>query len=526
MIMSVHLTLFYLVGVAATLIISGGVYFFSHKKQHEVSRWFLWLLIVASGYIFFAQYFKYQSLHMYADFGHWMQVLQSISAKGWPEVLSHEFIFPGTLNYFAAHFVPFIYIFAGVFKLVTRPETLIVLNFVFMLSSAIPLYKLAVIQGGSRRFGLFMAVLLLWYPTFQYITMYEFEMLRFSIPILLWMLYFWEKQNIKWYFLFILAAILVREEVGLTVAMFGVYLFLFAKARKIGFATFVAGLASFLIIFRIVMPAFSNAVQFEHIGSGIAPQFGNTLTEVVYGVIRHPIEFLSTVLQPMKIGNVVMLLIPFLFLPLLAPAALVGALFNLGIGLLSSSYVHSSYMLYYISPSIPFIFYALLKAWPKVTARFNSVAALQAVLAAVLVSNVFFGPSPISLQFWFKNIRPAPFRTQDFHWSAYRVTAHHQKVEKFVRLIPDNAIISAPQFLYPRLYKKRGTLVFPAIASKDERWHAEYALLDITNNGLKSQSPAFVSEEDMVVVRNNQEWKQVAKEDGYELYRRMEPNSE
>jgi len=542
--------IFYFIGILATLLISGGVYFFSGRRQYKISMAVVWIFIAASGYLLLAQLFKYKALHMYVDFAHWLQVLQSISAKGWPEVLSHEFIFPGTLNYFAAHFVPFIYVFALPFKLIPRPETLLVLNVALMLSSAIPLYFLAKRMQGSTLFALTVAAFLLWYPTFQYITLYEFEMLRFSIPILLWMLYFWESKKIKWYFVFAFAAILVREEVGLTVAMFGLYLLLFQKRRLPGLATFLMGLISFLVIFKFVMPAFSNAAQFEHIGAGIAPQFGNTLTGVVYGIIRHPSEFFSTILHPVKLANVGMLFIPLLFVPFVAPTALLGALANIGIGLLSSSFIHSSYMLYYIAPSIPFIFYALLKAWPKVVRYMASwkgnerridtnstnrefvirnisehsifvshSALMNTLLSAVLVSNIFFGPSPLSLQFWFKNIQPAPFRTQDFHWSVYRVTDHHKKVEKFVRMIPDDAIVSAQEFLQPRLFKKRGAMPFPQIISKDGQYQASYVFVDRTNNNLKPESPAYMSEEEIDAVVKNGKWEFIAEKDGYELYK-------
>lgn len=520
--MNTSLVVFYILGALATLGVSALALRWSMRRNTVVSMTILYALIFGSAYLFFAQYLKYASLHMYVDFAHWLQVLQGIVTKGWPEIVSHEIIRIGTLNYFSVHFVPLIYLLAIPFKLIPRPETIIVLNVALMLSAAIPLYKLAYRIQADKRFALFMCALLLWYPTFQYITMYEFEMLRFSIPVLLWMLYFWEKQSIKWYFLFVLAAILVREEVGLTVAMFGLYLVLFEKKRRIGAVTLIAGLVSFVVIFKELMPVFSNTSQFEHVGAGIAPQFGNTLTGVILGILRHPFAFLGTVLHPIKLANVGMLFLPLLFLPLAAPAALLGMVANIGIGLLSSSFIHSSYMLYYISPSIPFIFYAFIKAWPKITARFGTHSAMVAVLTGMIVANIFFGPSPISLQFWFKHIRPAPFKTQDFHYSAYVPNAHHSRLTPFIDLIPRHAIVSTQQFLAPRLFHTRGIMVFPQLKTKDGRYEAEYVLLDTTNNNLYSQSPAYITREEMAVVQSSQEWKLIVSEDGYELYKRSE----
>lgn len=525
--MDISLIVFYSIDILAIGVVSVVAYALAARYRWTLPQKLLYALISASVYLFFAQYLKYKSLHIYVDFSHWLQLLHTIVTTGRPEALNQAFIVPGTLNYLSVHFVPLIYVFAFFFRLASRPETLLFLNVAFMLSAAIPLYKLAVFVNGSKRFALLLAVVFLWYPTFQYITLYEFEMLRFSIPILLWMLYFFETRRVVPYLFFVVLAIFVREEVGLTVAMFGLYAWIFQKRWREGFVAIMLGLSGFFLITSVVMPALRSG-EYTHVAAGVFSQFGSTPLKILGGVITQPFLVAQTVFNTIKFANIFMLFLPLLFVPLFTPTALIGALANIGIGFVSDSLVHSSYMLYYVAPSVPFIFYAFLKAWP----RFISLsfwerggvraegAIMHALLAGIIVSNIFFGPSPISLQFWFRTIQPAPFRTQDFHWSVYRVTNHHRKVEEFVRMIPDEAIVSAPQFLHPRLYKKRGTMIFPNLESKDKKWKADYVLLNTTNNDLKSESPAFISAESMAMVMASEEWQQVAAENGYALYRR------
>lgn len=526
--MSGTLFTFYSIGISATLLISWVVYFFSRQSRRKVHAWVLWVCIVAIGYIFFAQILKYATLSMYADLSHWLGILQSIVKTGKPLSFAQEFVVPGTLNYLSAHFVPIIYLFALPFKLIPRPETLLVFNVLFMLSSAVPLYKLALCVQKNKYFALLITVLLLWYPTFQYIALYEFEMLRFSIPILLWMLYFWEKRKIGPYFLFAVLAILVREEVGLTVAMFGAYLLWKERQRKIGIATILLGLGAFLVITQWGMPAFRSG-EFIHIAAYWFSQFGNTPIEILKGIIIHPLLLAKSVFNPIKLANIGMLFVPLLFLPLAAPAVLIIIIANIGVGLLSGAPEHTSYMLYYISPSVPFIFYALLKAWPKITARFNAQAVMNAMFVGIIISNIFFGPSPISLQFWSKDLRPAPFRTQNFHWSAYQVTDHHKKVNKFVDLIPDDAIVSAEQSLTPRLFQKKGTMIFPQLETGDGKYKADYVFIDKTNpmktgiatvsgsyDGLR-QNPQMYYD---LVEKDPLQWELIKTDDGYELYKR------
>ncbi len=528
------LIFYYLTGIVLVLGISFITYFLFAHYNLRLSAWVLYLFPICSVYLFFAQLLKYRSLHFYVDFSHWAQLLYSIITSWKPCSLSVELSVPGTMNYLSVHFVPLIYVLAIPFKVWPLNETIIILNFLLMISAAIPMYKLALTCQGDKRFALFMAVLLLWYPTFQYLVLYEFEMLRFSIPIILWMLYFWQKKNMKYYYLFVLLAVLVREELGLTIMMFGIYLVLAERQRRTGLITALMGLGAFIVITQMIMPALRGGDGYQHVAMHSFSTFGNSVGEIIINVIKNPLLVLKTIFQPIKLANVFMFFLPLLFIPFLSPAILIAILANFGVGLLSESITHISYMLSYISPSIPFIFYAFIKGWPRFLAmteaiikkkfrisRFANInsAAMAMVLSGLLVTNVFFGPSPISLQFWFKDLRPAPFRTQDFHYSAYNITDHHRTFDEFCDFIPESAIVSAPQFLHPRLFKKRGAMVFPLLESADGSVKAQYVLIDKTNNGLKRESPAYLNQHDFdVLEKDTESWKLVKSEDGYYLY--------
>ena len=514
--------------------ISFVAYFVFDHFKFKLPIWTLCLLSICSVYMFFAQLFKYRSLHFYVDFTHWAQLLHSIATTGKPWCLNQELYVPGTLNYLSVHFVPLVYIFAIPFKVWPYAETIIVLNFLLMMSAAIPLYKLAIDHNQNKRFALFSVVLFLWYPTFQYIVLYEFEMLRFSIPIILWMLYFWRKKNATGYYFCVLLAVLVREEVGLTIMMFGIYLILAEKQRRKGLITALIGLGAFVAITQIIMPALRGSGGYHHIAMYSFRDFGTSMGEIIINIIKNPLFVMKTILQPTKLANLFMLFLPLLFIPFLAPAILIAILANFGVGLLSTSITHISFMLYYLSPSIPFIFYAFIIGWSKLLDLLRTTpirgdhtrqadtldsAAMSAALSAILIVNIFFGPSPVSLQFWFKDLRPAPFRTQDFYYSVYKVTDHHRTSAKLVNLIPDSTIVSAPHFLHPRLFKKRGAMVYPQLKSPGGAVKAQYVLFDKTNNGLKRESPAYLNQNEFdLIEKDSKHWKLVKSEDGYYLY--------
>lgn len=545
--MNGNLYAYYMIGVSAILSVNVLILFVIPRYRPNIrcSPLVSYSVILATGYLFVLQYLKYQSLGFYADFSHWGEVISNIADTGQPFSQSVQFQYPDSLNYLSIHFTPLVYIFAVPFRFFSYSETILLLNFVLMISAAIPLYKLAMIHSQDRRFGLFMIILLFWFPTFQYIVLYEFEMLRFSIPILLWMLYFWKQRRLSLYFVSVAIAVLVREDVSLTITMFGLYLLLARKGKWIGVATAAVGLAAFFVITQVIMPSLSASEDHQHIATTLFSPFGDSSIEIVKGIIRQPGLVLKTVLNPVKLANIFMYLLPLLFVPCLSLGILLATCANIGVALLSKSVTHSSYFLYYLSPSIPFIFYAFITAWPKMLSMLKRIsgrwgangevhsAAMLMVLSSCLISNIFFGPSPVSLQFWFRELRPAPFRTHDYHYSAYRITDHHKKVEGFCSLIPDSAVVSAEQFLCPRLFKKNGIMIFPQLESVDGKTKADYVFIDKQNPtktgtaivpgsycGLRENPQAYYD----TVEKYPDRWELVRSDDGYYLYRRIKSN--
>tara|TARA_B100001123_G_scaffold433304_1_gene557788 strand:- start:121 stop:1179 length:1059 start_codon:yes stop_codon:yes gene_type:complete len=349
------------------------------------------------------------------------------------------------------------------------------------------------------------------------------------------MLYFWEKKSLKLFFLFVLLATLVREEVGLTITMFGCYMILSEKRYRLGLATALVGLTVFGIITQVIMPLLRAAPEYKHIAANSFSTFGSTISEISFSIITHPVLVLKTIIHPIKLANIFMMLIPLLFIPLLAPLVLICTIANIGVLLLSNSLTHSSYMLFYISPSIPFVFYAFIKGWPKfidIIGRFTAKmrgekhenrasVAMAMVISGLFIANIFFGPSLISLQFWFPDLRPAPFRTQNFHYSAYSIKKHHLNAFDFLKYIPESGVISAPQYLHPILYKKKVAMVFPKLISDDGIIKAGYVFLDKTNNGLKPHSPAYITQKEInTIERDKINWELLHSEDGYFLFKR------
>jgi len=186
-----------------------------------------------------------------------------------------------------------------------------------------------------------------------------------------------------------------------------------------------------------------------------------------------------------------MYLLPFSFAPIFGIKILAIALPSVFFLAFSSSVTHSSYFLYYVSPILVTVVWATVYGIPKIDGILNNCMYKRnflksknkatnekiafAILCGSLACSIYFGPSPISIQFWNKDFSLAPFRTNTFHISRYQPTDRDDTIRKIAQLIPENASVSAEQFLLQEVYKSKSIYVFPWIEG------VEYIFFDKKN---------------------------------------------
>ncbi len=109
------------------------------------------------------------------------------------------------------------------------PFVLLFLQTVALAIGAYPVYRIAEYFlkkiPHKNTWALVMAGVYLLNPVVQNSNLFEFHMLVFAVPLLLWTGYFFLKKQIVLFLFFALASLLVREDVSLVVSMFGVLYF-------------------------------------------------------------------------------------------------------------------------------------------------------------------------------------------------------------------------------------------------------------------------------------------------------------
>jgi uncharacterized membrane protein len=111
------------------------------------------------------------------------------------------------------------------------------------------------------------------------------------------------------------ALLLVKEDMGLLVAGYGLYLLL-TRRRWTGLAFVAGGVAATWLASRVLIPAFGGSANFYWAYG----QFGRTVAGAALNVVTHPLHALHVLVTPsVKLRTMIGLLVPLGFLPLASP---------------------------------------------------------------------------------------------------------------------------------------------------------------------------------------------------------------
>lgn len=436
---------------------------------------------------------------------------------------------PGSGNWLSVHFTPIAYFFAILFKYFPSFHAINWAHTIILSLSPVILYQLAKPRIGSFS-ALCISIALLLNPTFQYITLHEFGYLRFILPIGIFALgLILATDSAVTILLACLSILLIREDTAFFVFGIGLYLLFVQRKRSIGAFVAVFSVLYLIVIIQFVMPVFRDAGNYAHVAAGSFSDFGTTVPDIIGNIFQQPLKFLAHLFHPYKSANYFMLLLPFSFIPLFSITILLIAMPTAMLLSFGSGITFSSYFLYYVSPILVAMTWAAvigmknIVRWVNRKERLRDILARRSpitvervafsVLCGAVACSVYFGPSPLSIQFWNKDFSLAPFRTYTFYRDRYRPTSHDAAMRKVARLIPDDASISTEQVLLHDVYRCKSIYVFPNIEK------ADYVLID-----KKNPRKAYISDNPQryydLVEKRPDIFELIKSEDGVQLYLR------
>jgi len=431
---------------------------------------------------------------------------------------------PYAIDYIGDHFSPILYLVAPIYALYQDARTLLVLQSFFLAAAAIPIYLLTLNKTRSALLGVTLAAGYLLYPALHGVNLRDFHQIALVCVLLLTALYFLEIERDIPFLIVLGLALIVKEEVALTVAAIGAYIFLAKRRYRLGAALALIGLAYFAVVTGWLMPHLGGKPQIDtRFGSIIAPGTQGA-AGVAWTLFTNPIYTIMSILgNQQKLIFLFQMFLPVLFLPLLAPAlAWIPALPALGVLLLTSAYTQYNITYHYAAHLIPFIFFLAImgaarfldmprgataeskdasSAPVRARPRPRTVALAASLLVASLAMSYQFGHivSKQGLDF----PRPDP---------------HAAVVQSFMRQMPRDAVVSTMSDIATHLTARRTIYLFPDVAD------AEYLLLDTDpranywpHEGLKARERSI---RDMLPQIQSGQFGLIRSEDGVMLFKR------
>jgi uncharacterized membrane protein len=357
------------------------------------------------------------------------------------------------INYIGDHFSPIFYLVAPIYAIYQHAETLLILQSVALGIGAIPVFLLARRKIGSISLAVALSAAYLLYPALHGVNTFDFHQIALVTPLLLFSLYFLETGRDKLFLAALVLALLVKEEVALSVAAIGLYVALVKGRGRLGYAIAAVGLAYFLAVTQVVMPALGGVPQINRFAGMMAPG-SEGLAAVAKTLLTNPFYTAVFVFSNQdRLVYLVQLLLPVLFLPLLAGGAWIAALPAISVALLTSAETQFSISYQYSAIIIPFIFFlAVLGVRALSPSRFSLLrtALAASVLVAGLAMNYSYG--------WIfsKQSPEIPEQTQ-----------HAADVAACLRDVPQSVSVSTTSDLLPHVSGRKDIYLFPIVNGAD-----------------------------------------------------------
>ncbi len=251
-------------------------------------------------------------------------------------------------------------------------------------------------------------------------------------------------------------ALIVKEDVSLTVAAIGAYVFLGKRRYWLGAALAVAGLTYFAVVTGWLMPKLGGTPQIDTRFGGYIAAGTRGTAGVAWTLFTNPIFTLVWILgNPEKLLFLAQLFLPVLALPVLAPAAAwLPALPALAVLLMTSAHTQYDITYHYSAHLIPSLFFLAALG----LGRFRRAAAVALAAGLLMVSLIMsYQYGQIVTRQGVKIAAPSK---------------HDTVVESFITQIPREASVSTMSNIAPHLTARKTIYLFPDVAD------AEYLLLD------------------------------------------------
>ncbi len=393
---------------------------------------------------------------------------------------------------------------------------LLVVQAVAVAAGAIPAFLLGRLWLRDDRLAVAGALMWLLYAPIQWAVVTDLHAVTLAAPLL--MLAIWAAETRRNWVLGVslFLALMGKEQVGLAVAILGVWIIVRQRRWITGAVVSVTALAWTAVSVLFIIPAAGSGLPepFEQRFG----RFGDSPSDALVGALANPLEVVTTIGSYPRLSYLAALLLPLLLLPLFAPLLAAAALPDLMLNMLADWWPNHSIEFHYAAIPSPFLVAAAMLGLAGLRARTRpgwlvrllrpAGAVAVALIAASALGTVLTGPLPF--------FGPLSQATQA-RLEQYRPTAHAQALAGAAALIPDGAVVSAGNSPGGHLSARERILVFPVIGD------ADWVVVDRTRPNMYDRLDVVGFTAALDALRARPDFSPVYDRDGVMVFRRTSP---
>ncbi len=265
-----------------------------------------------------------------------------------------------TPNFLGRHANFILVVFALGYKIFNQQTYLLVIQTLWLAAGAVPVYLIALHFLRSRNVALLFSISYLLYAPLHGVNQFEFHFEPFCIVVILFALLFLVKEKMVLFWIVIVIALLIKENIPLYTAGIGLYMILAKLKRKQGVVLFVLSITYFLFLIEFFMPFFRGP-DWHGFNSwsnfaALVPN-GGGLSEALGTILFRPLTVLKVVMNVKKLYFVMVIMTPLCFLPFFSKKALVLLLFPFSVSLLASDSGLFSVYVHNVGSIVPFVYF-------------------------------------------------------------------------------------------------------------------------------------------------------------------------
>lgn len=267
------------------------------------------VFIVFVGGLTSLRYFAYKAPGF--DFGIFTQMFHNMKTTFLPNTTVE---LDKLSSHFQVHVSPIYYLILPFYYIFPHPITLQISQAVILASGLIPLYMLCKQFKLSSYVTFAIGVCYTFYPALSSGCFYDIHENAFLTPLILWLLYFIEKEKLRGMLAFSVLLFLVKEDAPVYVAFIGLYILIGKKQFKNGSIVFVLSVLYFVFVIWL-LKHFGEGAKFDRYDN--YNYDGSGIIAVIKAVFINPAYVLSQCMTQEKLLYVLKMLVPLAFLPLI-----------------------------------------------------------------------------------------------------------------------------------------------------------------------------------------------------------------